>query len=310
MAPSVRSTITHLAFTPAYTPGRVAALLTAPSLADAVGGQRVMVTGASSGIGRALAIKLAAAGARVILVARSADALEELAGEIGATWHACDLSDPECVEVLVANVLAAYGGVDVLVNNAGRSIRRSVGESVERPQDRERVMALNYHGAVNLTLGLLGAMREQGRGQIINVSTLGVIALPPRFSAYVASKAALDAFARTLAQETRHSGVRVTTVHMPLVRTPMIAPTAAYDKAEALSPEQAADMIVEAIRTRRPSVSPRAAWIMSAARAVAPAPFETVMNRAYLASRPLTGAATSPGRALARRVGKVFSVRL
>jgi NAD(P)-dependent dehydrogenase (short-subunit alcohol dehydrogenase family) len=223
----------------------------------------------------------------------------------------CDVADPDAIDGLVADVLAAHGGVDVLINNAGLSIRRSVGQSVERARDRERVMALNFHGAVNLTLGLLGAMRQRGRGQVINVSTMGVIASPPRFSAYVASKAALDAFSRTLANETRHSGIRVTTVHMPLVRTPMIAPTAAYADAAALTPGQAADLIAEAIRTRPTHVSPRAAVVLNLARTLAPGPFESVMNQAYLASRPLAdGAVTGTGRDLVRRVGRALSIRM
>jgi short-subunit dehydrogenase len=312
----VRDTVMRLAYTPPYTPGRVLGLLRAPSLTDALRGRTVLITGASSGIGHSTATKLANAGAHVLLVARKAETLEEVRAEITAAGgsadvHPCDLTDPDAIDGLVADVLAAHGGVDVLINNAGLSIRRSVGQSVERPRDRERVMALNFHGAVNLTLGLLGAMRDRGGGQVINVSTMGVIASPPRFSAYVASKAALDAFSRTLANETRHSGIRVTTVHMPLVRTPMIAPTAAYADAAALTPRQAADLIAEAIRTRPTHVSPRAAMAIHLARTFAPGPFETLMNQAYLASRPLADSeAAGAGRALARRVGRALSIRV
>jgi NAD(P)-dependent dehydrogenase (short-subunit alcohol dehydrogenase family) len=198
-----------------------------------------------------------------------------------AEVHVCDVADPDAIDGLVADVLAAHGGVDVLINNAGLSIRRSVGQSVERARDRERVMALNFHGAVNLTLGLLGAMRQRGRGQVINVSTMGVIASPPRFSAYVASKAALDAFSRTLANETRHSGIRVTTVHMPLVRTPMSAPTKLYDRMPARSPEQAAEMIGDAIAYRSKRVSTPMGSLLGAANALTPVGMEAVLNGAY-----------------------------
>jgi NAD(P)-dependent dehydrogenase (short-subunit alcohol dehydrogenase family) len=224
-------------------------------LRRAAEGRTIVITGASSGIGEAAAIKLGAAGARTLLVARTAERLEEVAGRIRAAGgeghvHPADLADPDAADRLVAEILDRHGGVDVLVNNAGRSIRRSVRRSVERPHDYERTMALNYFGPLRLILGFLPAMREQGRGQIVNVSSMGVQWAPPRFSAYVASKSALDAFTRVLAGEIEPQGIRCTTVHMPLVRTPMIEPTRAYDRMPALTPEDGADWICEAVRSR------------------------------------------------------------
>ncbi len=225
-------------------------------LRRAVEGRTVLVTGSSSGIGEATARQLGAAGARTLLVARSADALNALAEEIRATGgeahvHPTDLTDTDAIDALIEEVLSTHGGVDVLINNAGRSIRRSVAKSFDRPHDFERTMALNYFASLRLILGFLPGMRDRRRGHVVNVSTMGVQTNPPRFAAYIASKSALDAFTRVLSAEVHAYGVRCSTVHMPLVRTPMIEPTRAYDRLPALTPDQAADMVCEAVRSRK-----------------------------------------------------------
>ena len=199
------------------------------SLKESLGGKHVLITGASSGIGHAAAIKIAAAGGVPLLVARNVEKLEEVRAEIvagGGTAYvyAADLADMDSVDRLIERVLADHRGVDMLVNNAGRSIRRSIALSYDRFHDFERTMQLNYFGAVKLIIGLLPHMRERGSGHIVNISSIGVQTNPPRFSAYVASKAALDAFTRVIASEVIGDGITFTTIHMPLVRTPMIAP--------------------------------------------------------------------------------------
>src|SRR5215207_7291782 len=222
------------------------------SLSGAISGKVVLITGASSGIGKATAIKAAAAGAEVLLVARTPEKLEETKVEIeeaGGTAHIhkCDLSDLDDVERMAAEVLERHGRVDVLVNNAGRSIRRSVELSYDRFHDFERTMQLNYFGALKLILSLLPAMRKRTRGRkgghIVNVSSIGVQTHTPRFSAYVASKAALDAWSRCVASEVIDDGIHITTIYMPLVRTPMIAPTKMYDAFPTITSDEAADMI-------------------------------------------------------------------
>jgi short-subunit dehydrogenase len=228
-------------------------------LARAVSGRTVLVTGASSGIGRALAHQLAEAGARLILVARDAARLERTLAEVrerGAEGVAlrADLAERADVDAL----LQALRGeaVDVLVNNAGRSIRRSVESSQGRPEDYERLVAVNYLGPLTLTLGLLPGMLARGRGHVVDVSTIGVQAGAPNFSGYVASKAALDHFARSLLLELGRGPVRVTTVNMPLVRTPMIEATEIYERFPALEAQQAARRIGRALIRRPVRVAP------------------------------------------------------
>jgi len=220
----------------------------------------VVVTGASSGIGNVLAKKLAVAGATVVLVARTRERLEETArviADLGGVARVvpCDLSDMDAVDAAVASILADFGHVDVLVNNAGRSIRRSVEESIDRFHDFQRTMQLNYFGAVRMILGFLPSMSERRRGHIVNVSSVGCLANVPRFSAYVASKAALDAFSRCLSPEVRDRNIDVTTVYMPLVRTPMIAPTKIYRYFPTITSEDAADLIIRAMVERPKRVS-------------------------------------------------------
>jgi NAD(P)-dependent dehydrogenase (short-subunit alcohol dehydrogenase family) len=218
----------------------------------------VLLTGASSGIGEATARRLGSAGGTVALVARRVEELERVAGEVEArggtaSVHPCDLTDLDAVTAVAGDVLDAHGRVDVLVNNAGHSIRRAIRRSYDRIHDFERTMQLNYLGAVQLTLGVLPIMRAHQRGHIVNVSTYAVQGMIPRFAAYAASKAALDAFADCVAAEVRHDGVRFTTVHMPLVRTNMIAPTRVYAHLPAISPDRAAGIVCDAI-VRRPHV--------------------------------------------------------
>ena len=200
------------------------------TLHDAVDGTITLITGGSSGIGEAAAKKIADAGGEVVLVARTRENLEKVADEIrssGGTAHVypCDLSDTDAIAEMADQVLADLGGVDMLINNAGRSIRRSLALSYDRIHDYQRTMQLNYLGAVQLILKFIPGMRERGFGQIINVSSVGVQTRAPRFGAYIASKAALDSLCDALQAETVNDGVRFTTVHMALVRTPMISPT-------------------------------------------------------------------------------------
>jgi NAD(P)-dependent dehydrogenase (short-subunit alcohol dehydrogenase family) len=256
------------------------------SLSAAVRGKVVLITGASSGIGKATAVKVADAGATVLLVARSVEKLEETKREIElaggvAHIHRCDMSDMDDVARMAEEVLAYHGRVDVLVNNAGRSIRRSVKLSYERFHDYERTMQVNYFGAVRLILALLPSMQAHKAGHIVNVSSIGSQTNPPRFSAYVASKAALDAFSRVIASEVFDDGVRITTIYMPLVRTPMIAPTRMYDMFPAITPEEAAEMIAKAMVSKPKKVATRLGTFGELLYAVAPHLSDKILNVAY-----------------------------
>jgi thioester reductase-like protein len=256
------------------------------SLASAVRGKVVLITGASSGIGKATAVKVADAGGTVLLVARSEDKLEETKHEIESAGglahvHRCDLSDTDDIERMAEEVLAYHGQVDILVNNAGRSIRRSVELSYERFHDYQRTMQVNYFGAVRLILALLPSMQARKSGHIINVSSIGTQTNPPRFSAYVASKAALDAFSRVIASEVIDDGVNMTTIHMPLVRTPMIAPTRMYDMFPAITPEEAAELIAGAMISQPKKVATRLGTFGELLYAVAPKMSDRILNTAY-----------------------------
>jgi NAD(P)-dependent dehydrogenase (short-subunit alcohol dehydrogenase family) len=256
------------------------------TLAQAIEGKRVLITGASSGIGRATALKVAAAGGIPLLVARNVEKLEEARAEIVAAGglayvYAADISDMDEIDRLIERVTDDHRRVDMLVNNAGRSIRRSIALSYDRFHDFERTMQLNYFGAVKLIIGLLPQMRARGFGHIVNISSIGVQTNPPRFSAYVASKAALDAFTRVVASEVIGDGVTFTTIHMPLVRTPMIAPTKIYDAFPTITPEQAADMICEALRTRPKHMGTSLGTAGEVAYALAPAAVDRILHLAY-----------------------------
>ncbi len=256
------------------------------SFARAINGKTVLITGASSGIGRAAAKQVAAGGGIPLLVARNADKLAETRDEIiaaggSAYTYSCDLSDLEAIEQLVETVLADHPAVDVLVNNAGRSIRRSIALSMDRFHDFERTMQLNYFGAIKLTMLLLPHMRERGSGHVVNVSSIGAQTNPPRFSAYVASKAALDAWTRVVSSEVIGDGVSFTTIHMPLVRTAMIAPTKMYDQFPTITPEEAGGMICEAIRSKPKTINTRLGTFGEVAYALAPKAVDQVLHMAY-----------------------------
>jgi NAD(P)-dependent dehydrogenase (short-subunit alcohol dehydrogenase family) len=256
------------------------------SFEGAVNGKRVMITGASSGIGLAAAHKIAAAGGIPILVARSMDKLEaakaEIEGAGGTAYvYSCDLSDYDAIDRLVEEVFSDHPSIDVLINNAGRSIRRSVALSYDRFHDFERTVRLNYLGAVKLMLGVLPHMSEQRSGHIVNVSSIGVQTNPPRFSAYVASKAALDAFTRVVSSETIGDNITFTTIHMPLVRTPMIAPTKIYDSFPTITPDEAADLICEAIRSKPKQINTRLGTFGEVAYALMPKAVDQILHMAY-----------------------------
>ena len=258
----------------------------AGSLEGAVKGRTVLITGASSGIGESAAKAIGRAGGTVLLVARTREKLETVAEEIRDTGgtahvHPCDLSNTDDIDRMADEVLEAHGHVDILVNNAGKSIRRSIDRSYDRFHDYQRTMALNYFAPVKLILGLLPTMRERGTGHIVNISTIGLQMNTPRFAAYLASKAALDAFSRSIGPEIIGDGVHITTVYMPLVRTPMIAPTKIYDRFPTLSPEEAAQMIVDAIRKRPKKVATTIGNIGQLTYALAPGAQDLVVNRAY-----------------------------
>ena len=255
-------------------------------LSRRVRNKHVLVTGATSGIGQDCALKLAAAGATVILAARTPskldDTVERIRSEGGkAHAYACDISDMADCDRLVRTVLAEHRHVDILINNAGRSIRRSVKASFDRFHDFERTMQLNYFGALKLIFGFAPVMLERKNGHIINISSIGVLASPPRFSAYVASKAALDAFAWCAAPEFADSNVRFTTINMPLVRTPMIAPTKLYDAFPTLSPDEAAELVMNAVIDKPKRVATGLGLAGAVAQAVAPGVSEFVLNQAY-----------------------------
>jgi NAD(P)-dependent dehydrogenase (short-subunit alcohol dehydrogenase family) len=256
------------------------------SLRGAIEGKVVVITGASSGIGHAVALKVGEAGGIAALVARSADKLEETKAAIeesggAATVHSADLSDLDDCDRVVEEILAAHGRVDILVNNAGRSIRRSIEHSYERFHDFQRTMQLNYFGALKLIIGFLPGMRERKSGHIINVSSIGAQTNTPRFSAYVASKSALDAFSRCIASELVDDHVHVTTIYMPLVRTPMIAPTGMYDAFPTASPDEAADLVTGSMISKQKKVATRLGTFGEVLYALAPKSVDVILNTAY-----------------------------
>jgi thioester reductase-like protein len=256
------------------------------SLRGSIGGRTVLVTGASDGIGYQTAIDCGEAGAHVLLVSRTREKLEAVKEEIEeaggqASVHPCDLSDVDDVARMAAEVVEEHGGVDVLVNNAGRSIRRGVKVSLDRFHDYERTMQLNYFGAIRLILALLPSMIERGGGQIVNVSSIGVQTNAPRFSAYVASKAALDAFSRVIASEVVDDGIHLTAVYMPLVRTKMIAPTKLYDHFPAITPETASNMITTAMIAKPKKVATGLGNTAEVAYALMPKVVDQVLHQGY-----------------------------
>ncbi|GAA4866355.1 SDR family oxidoreductase [Luteimonas vadosa] len=246
----------------------------------------VVITGGSSGIGLSTARRVAEAGAVTVIVARGKDELfkarDEMAAAGGKVFaYTADLADMADCDRLVAKVLKAHGHVDILINNAGRSIRRSIELSYDRFHDFERTMQLNYFGSLRLIMGFMPSMTQRRKGHVINVSSIGVLANSPRFSAYVASKAALDAFSRCAQGELSGKGISFTTVNMPLVKTPMIAPTKMYDSVPTLTPGEAADLLVRAIIEKPSRIATRLGIFSALVNALAPKAYEVIMNTAF-----------------------------
>jgi NAD(P)-dependent dehydrogenase (short-subunit alcohol dehydrogenase family) len=235
-------------------------------LRGAVSGKTVLVTGASYGIGEATARKMAAAGATVLVVARSAERLEDLAAAINAgggraVAYPTDLTDESAVGELTKRITEDHRAVDVVVSNAGKSLRRSLHHQYDRPHDFQRTIDVNYLGPIWLLLGLLPAMRERGGGHIVNVSSVGVRVVPgPQWGAYQASKGAFDRWLRSVAPELHADGVDVTAVYFALVRTRMIAPTPILGRLPGLSPDEAADAIAKAVIERPRTNEPPWVW--------------------------------------------------
>ena len=259
------------------------------TLRGTVAGKVVLITGGSSGIGLAAAMKLAQAGAITVINGRDADKLAQAKKEIvdfagkDAKVHtySVDVADMADTDRFVAELTKDLGGVDVLVNNAGRSIRRGIENSYERFHDFERTMQLNYFGALRVTMGFLGGMVKKRTGQVINISSIGVLTNAPRFSAYVASKAALDAWTRCAASEFADTGIKFTTINMPLVRTPMIAPTKLYNNVPTLAPEEAGDLICQAIVYKPVRIATRLGITGQVMHALVPKIMQIAMNTSF-----------------------------
>lgn len=259
------------------------------SLQGAVGGKVVLVTGGSSGIGLAAAKKFAEAGAITVICARDeaklAEAKKEIVEFAGADAqvhvYSADIADEASCTQLVAWLNDEFGGVDVLINNAGRSIRRAIENSYDRFHDFERTMQLNYFGCLRITMGLLPGMVAKKKGHVVNISSIGVLTNAPRFSAYVASKAALDAWTRCASSEFADVGVTFTTINMPLVRTPMIAPTKIYNNVPTLAPEEAADMIAQAVVHKPVRIATRLGILGQVLHALVPRVAQIIMNTSF-----------------------------
>jgi len=262
------------------------------TLKGQVQGKVVLVTGGSSGIGLAAAKKIAAAGAVTVIVGREQEKLDAAKKEIEdglgdnpnggqVVTFSADLANYESCDKMVAWLVEKYGGVDVLINNAGRSIRRGIESSYDRFHDFERTMQLNYFGCLRTTMGLLPHMAARRRGHVVNISSIGVLTNAPRFSAYVASKAALDAWTRCAASEFIDVGVTFTTINMPLVKTPMIAPTKIYENVPTLTPDEAADLIVDAIVYKPVRIATRLGIFGQVLHALAPRVAQIIMNTTF-----------------------------
>ncbi len=257
-----------------------------PKQARSVDGLTIVITGASSGIGEEAARQLAREGAIVCLVARRAEELNRVKREIAkakgkAFVYPADLTNNASIEACCDAILARHKKVDVLVNNAGRSIRRALRESLDRPHDFERTMQLNYFAAMRMCLRLLPGMLEQGSGQIVNVSSVAALMSTPRFSAYIASKAALDAFSRSLRMELTDGGVAVTSINYPLVKTAMTEPTKVYKYMPQMDVTEAARWIVDAVKTRPARMTTYMAQAFHVATAAAPGPALLVLGKFY-----------------------------
>jgi NAD(P)-dependent dehydrogenase (short-subunit alcohol dehydrogenase family) len=256
------------------------------SLRGTVGGKVVLVTGGSSGIGLAAAHKFAEAGAVTIICGRDQNKLDEACKEAKAKGYefvayAADIADMVDCDRFTQLLQTNHGGVDFLINNAGRSIRRAIESSYDRFHDFERTMQLNYFGCLRVTMGLLPGMAAKKRGHVVNISSIGVLTNAPRFSAYVASKAALDAWTRCASSEFADVGISFTTINMPLVRTPMIAPTNLYNNVPTLSPEEAADMVAQACIFKPVRIATRLGIAGQVLHALVPRIAQIAMNTSF-----------------------------
>jgi NAD(P)-dependent dehydrogenase (short-subunit alcohol dehydrogenase family) len=256
------------------------------SLKGTVGGKVVLITGGSSGIGLAAAHKFAEAGATTIICGRDQDKLDEACAEAKAKGYQfvaypADIADMADCDRFVQMLVEKHGGVDVLINNAGRSIRRAIESSYDRFHDYERTMQLNYFGCLRVTMGLLPGMVSKKKGHVVNISSIGVLTNAPRFSAYVASKAALDAWTRCASSEFADQGITFTTINMPLVRTPMIAPTQIYKNVPTLAPEEAADLIAQACIFKPVRIATRMGITGQVMHALVPRVAQIVMNTSF-----------------------------
>jgi len=235
-------------------------------LKERLKGKNVLITGASFGIGEQLAYMLADTGAHLILVARTEEKLVQVKKEVAlrggrATVVAADLAKEESVADLITALNDIPGGIDIVINNAGKSIRRSLYESLDRLHDFKRSMAINYFGPVQLLLALIPTLKRN-KGYIINISAINVLMAPaPHWAAYQSSKAAFDNWFRCAAPELNAAGVYTTSIYLPLVRTRMIEPTPMYDKMPAMNPEHAARWICKVIITRQQKKAPW--WLMA-----------------------------------------------
>ena len=256
------------------------------SLKGTVGGKVVLSTGGSSGIGLAAAHKFAEAGATTIICGRDQAKLDEACAEAKAKGYAfiaypADIADMADCDRFVKLLVQNHGGVDFLINNAGRSIRRAIESSYDRFHDYERTMQLNYFGCLRVTMGFLPGMVEKRKGHVVNISSIGVLTNAPRFSAYVASKAALDAWTRCASSEFADQGITFTTINMPLVRTPMIAPTKIYNNVPTLAPEEAADMIAQACIFKPVRIATRLGITGQLMHALLPRVAQITMNTSF-----------------------------
>ena len=271
----------------------IEALVNPPRVSDpyrlrgAVDGATILVTGASFGIGEAAAQKLADAGATVLMAARSADKLDEVASAISARGgravaYPGDLSDEATITALTARILDEHGPPDIVVNNAGKSIRRLLHEQYDRSHDFDRTIGINYLGPIHLLLGLLPAMRARGSGHVVNVSSVGVRVPPgPRWGAYQASKGAFDMWLRSVAPELHADGVDVTSIYMALIRTRMIEPTESLRNVPGMDPDEAADVIAKAIIERPRTIAPWWLWPAEVATVLLRSPIERVTQVWY-----------------------------
>jgi thioester reductase-like protein/NADP-dependent 3-hydroxy acid dehydrogenase YdfG len=286
-------------------------------------GKHVVITGASSGIGRASAIAVAERGATVFALARNGEALDDLIAEIraaGGEAHAftCDVTDGTSVEHTVKDILGRFDHVDYLVNNAGRSIRRSISASTDRLHDYERVMAVNYFGSVRMVLALLPHWRERRFGHVVNVSSAGVQASSPKYSAYIPSKAALDAFAEVVGTETLSDHITFTNIHMPLVKTPMIAPSRRLNPVPPITAEHAAAMVVRGLVEKPARIDTPVGTLADVGMYFTPKLSRRVLHQLYLgypdsaAARGVDEAQASdaPSRRPKRPVRAVAKVRM